>query len=591
MREHMNRDSAGRWRTLFCAASGILVLTGFGCAGVGFPDVSDGHDLSTAFGPPVISRIRDAGAVRLPQSGAWKGEPDGVAGPGELLVIEGDNFGRLPTVSIGGRATSIVARTDGGGIVARVPTGVPAGDVPVVVSQPKGRVQKSFPIRRFAVVAHGGQVYFLKVDRSGAQLVGKSLPVTGARLVRISGDGAAAYVIASRPDGDYLLAIDLCAAGGPRPALEKKLPHHGALLTTAMDASIAAVVGDGEITLVQTRDPRAPALFEPIDLPMGAKAPRAIELSPDGKLLAVLVGEGNRLVALDVESPPHSHVVTSVDLLPDQKLPLVRDLAFSSDGETLWVVSGDNEKSLPALQPTRLTAVRILAGSEPTAPIASAPAAATGGTGVTSPTGASGAIASTSSAPAPSRPAAAAASPPGTTRSGARLLSLWRTQSVPGAAAPLHIAVARGQPLASGTTIRMPPDKAAVFVTSVSNAMFKLADLKLETSAGAKVALNLWHPPQPGMLVRADINGGGGPMFTTAELPSAVDLTPDSQLLMTTSARVVPVPSTGGVVVDFGVTWAPIFASTITPTFLALDKLEPAELKPPFHLGDIRIQP
>jgi hypothetical protein len=256
-----------------------------------------------------------------------------------------------------------------------------------------------------------------------------------------------------------------------------------------------------------------------------------------------------------------------VDLLPDQKLPLVRDLAFSSDGETLWVVSGDNEKSLPALQPTRLTAVRIMAGSEPTAPTAS-----------TTPT------------VAPANPNNAA-TPAGVTKSGARLLSVWRTQSVPGAAAPIRIAVARGQPLASGTTIRMPPDKAAVFVTSLANAMFKLRDLKLDTPAGAKAALNLWHPPQPGILVRADINGGGGPLFTTAELPSAIDLTPDSQLLMTTSARVVPVPSTGGVMVDFGVTSAAIFSSTITPSFLALDTLPLSELKPPFELGDIRIQP
>src|SRR4051812_41695297 len=207
-----------------------------GCAGPGFPDVVDARDVSTTFGPPSVSRIRDAGAVRLPQTGAWKGEPDGVAGPGELLIIEGDNFGRLPTVSIGGRATTIVARTEGGGIVARVPAGVPVGNVPIVVSQPKGRSQKTFPIRRFAVVAHAGQLFFLRVDKDRAELAGKPLPVPGARLVRISGDGAAAYTVANRPDGDHLVAIDLCAPGGPRVAGEKKLAHHGALVTAAMDA-------------------------------------------------------------------------------------------------------------------------------------------------------------------------------------------------------------------------------------------------------------------------------------------------------------------------------------------------------------------
>src|SRR5207248_2878200 len=105
------RDPMIRYRA---ALLGAVLFAG--CAGAGFPDVSDGHDLSTAFGPPSIGRIRDAGSARLPQAGKWKGDPDGVAVPGELLVIEGENFGRLPTVSIGGRATSIVARTEGGGI-------------------------------------------------------------------------------------------------------------------------------------------------------------------------------------------------------------------------------------------------------------------------------------------------------------------------------------------------------------------------------------------------------------------------------------------------------------------------------------------
>ena len=61
-----------------------------GCATSGFPDVVDVRDVSTTFGPPSVSRIRDVGALRLPQTGAWKGEPDGVAGPGELVLIEGD---------------------------------------------------------------------------------------------------------------------------------------------------------------------------------------------------------------------------------------------------------------------------------------------------------------------------------------------------------------------------------------------------------------------------------------------------------------------------------------------------------------------
>src|SRR5207237_4858498 len=96
-----------------------------------------------------------------------------------------------------------------------------------------------------------------------------------------------------------------------------------------------------------------------------------------------------------------------------------------------WVGSGDNAKSLPAVQPTRLTAVRIL----------------------------------------PRDPSGKPRDP-----KSEELISVWRTQNVTGATAPLHIAVARGQPLASGTTIRLPPDKAAVFISSVAGNLLKLAD-------------------------------------------------------------------------------------------------------------------
>ena len=534
------------------AAASALV----GCATNGFPDVIAVRDVSTTFGAPSVHRIRDLGTVRLPETGTWKGQPDGVAYPGELVLIEGDDFGRLPTVSIGGRATTIVARTDGGGIVARVPTGVPVGNVPIVVSQPRGRSQRSFPMRRLAVVAHAGQLWFLRVDKDHAEPFGKPLPVPGARVVRISGDGSAAYAVANRADGDHLVTVDLCAPGGPRISDERKLAHHAALLATAMDAPMAAVVGDGQITMVSTHDPQKPALFEPMDLPMGAKGPRAIELSPDGKLLALLVAEGNHLVAIDVSSPPNGDVITAVDVLPDEKLPLVRDLAFASDGETLWIVSGDNQRSLPALQPTRLTAVRILPSDKPDA-----------------------------LPPPGGKPAKAPA------HRNLRILSLWRTQSVPGGAAPLRIAVARGQPVASGTTIRLPPEKAAVFVTTLHDALFKLAGVDLDGNAAAKTVAKLWRPPQPGILVRADINGGGGPLFTTNEVLSALDLTPDAQLLVATAARVTPAPATGSVALDFGVTYAPIWGASIAPVFVPLDKLNAKELRPPFLIGDLRIQP
>jgi hypothetical protein len=518
-----------------------------GCATGGFPDVTEVRELSSSFGAPHISHIRDAGGVRVPQSGSWKGESDGVAGPGEMILIEGDNFGRQPTVSIGGRATSIVARTEGGGIVARVPVGVSVGDVEVAVSHPKGRDAKTIKVRRFGLVAHGDQVYVLEVSRDGAKPFGTPLPVPGARKVQISGDGSAAYVLAGDANGDRIVVIDLAAAGGPKIAGEHKLSHRARMISAAEDSPVLVALGDNKLTLLTLQHPRKPAAYDATPLPEGLKPPHAIEVSPDGKLLALLYSEGNKLTLLDLEHPPAAKLVTSIDLLPDQRLPLVREMAFSTDGETLWIVSGDNAETLPAIQPTRLTAVRLpFAKDEPKTE--------------------------------------------GATPVGSRLLSVWRTQSVPGASAPLKLTVARGQPLASGTTIRMPPEKAAVFVTSLNDALFKLSKLDLTTEAGVKAALELWKPPQPGMMVRADINGGGGPLFATKEILGSVELTPDAQLVLATAARVSPAPPEGKVVLDFGVVASPIWGSP-TPTFMPLSKLSAAELKPPFELGDVKIQP
>jgi hypothetical protein len=525
----------------------VLSLTFAGCAGSGFPDVIDPAQLMSPFGGPRIDRVRDAGTPRLPVVGAWKGESDGVAAPGELVLIEGAGFGRQPTVSIGGRATSIVARTDGGGIVVRVPAGAPVGDVEVLVAQSRGRSSKTVRVHRLAVVVHDGVVRFLEVSRNGAKVLPQPLALPGARLVRISADGAAAFVVQSRPAGDQLVALDLGAAEAPRVSMERPLEHHVAALACAEDAPVAIAIGDGKATLFDVRHAPAPAPWPATPLPKELQGARAIELSPDGKLLAALIENSNKLVIADVSSPPQVKFVTAVDLLPTDRLPLAQALSFASDGETLWVVSGSNARSVPSVVPTRLTAVRLLVEN----------ANATGGGGI---------------------------------KVNEKLLSVWRTTTVPGASAPLALALARGQPLASGTTIRMPPEKAAVFVTALADALFKLGELDLATPAGAQAAMKLWRPPAPGMMVRADINGGGGPLFTTPQILSSVDLTPDAQLVVATSARVSPAPATSSVVLDFGVTVAPIWG-TPEPLFLPLGPLAARELKPPFAIGEVKIQP
>jgi hypothetical protein len=511
---------------LFCAAF-------WGCAGPGLPDVVDPNEIGSSFGAPSIDRVRDAGNVRVPVTGNWKGESDGVACPGEVIVIEGDNFGRLPTVSVGGRATTILARTVGGGIVARVPSGVFSGKVDVTVSQPKGKAHKELAMRRLSVVAHAGKVHLLEVQKDGVRPIVAPIDVPGARTVRLSSDGAAAYVLS----GDKLVAIDLTTL---RISQEMMLTHKAEQLTAAADKPLLLVMGGGKITFFSTVLSSRPAPYPSIDLPAALKTAHSLALSPEGRLLAGLLADGNRLVTFELqENPPAVRPYNTIDLLPGDRLPLVRDLSWASDGETLWVVSGDNQQSLPAAMPTRLTAVHI-----------------------------------------PPRETSKPLDPK------SELMSVWRTQAVTGATAPLGIAVARGQPVASGTTIRLPPEKAAVFISSVNGNLFKLAD----AAVVPEVVDKLWRPQRPAMMVRADINGGGGPLFASPIIMSSVDLTPDAQWVVATAARLAPAPPDKTIVLDFGVVFSPVWGSP-TPTFVSLGTMPAAELKPPFAIGEVRIQP
>jgi hypothetical protein len=223
------------------------------------------------------------------------------------------------------------------------------------------------------------------------------------------------------------------------------------------------------------------------------------------------------------------------------------------------VVSGSSAQTLPTVQPTRLTAVRLVG------------AAADGG--------------------APAVPPAVSGTHPSQAQlaPSPRVLSVFRTQSVPGAAAPLRIAVARGQLLATGTTISIPPEKAAVFVSAIHDGLLKLGDIDVTKPAGAKAALDLWKMPKPGMLVRADITGGGGPLASTAEILSAIDVTPDARLLVAAAVHVAA-GEAGALKLDFGVVSCQALANP-TPTFIPLGPAAAADLKPPFATTELRVQP
>src|SRR5262245_63736026 len=103
----------------------LFVVAAVGCGGGLWPEIISSRDVGRAGGAPSVSRVRDLGNLEnLPDVGSISGiETDGVFVVGEHVLIEGSDFGKLPTVLIGGRPAGVLARTNGDGIITRIPDG------------------------------------------------------------------------------------------------------------------------------------------------------------------------------------------------------------------------------------------------------------------------------------------------------------------------------------------------------------------------------------------------------------------------------------------------------------------------------------
>jgi hypothetical protein len=302
----------------------------------------------------------------------------------------------------------VAARAVGGGIVVQVPAGVAPGSQAVEVTVERRHARADFPVRRLGLLRAAGAVYPFVVGADGVQAGGAALPIAGTRALRISSDGACAYLLRGR----RLLVIDLGAAGGPRLLREVQLAIDAWGLAVATERVVA--VGDGVVQAFDTRSARAPAPYPMAPLPDAARGARAVELDPAGEWLALLVPEGNRLVMVDFGNPARPGAAAELPLLAEARVPLVRDLRFSADGATLWVIAGDNRESLASgRKATELVAVRF----ERTE-------------GVLSP-------------------------------------SVWRSAAIAGAGAPLHLAVPRLGAVESGASIHLGPEQQPVLLTTV----------------------------------------------------------------------------------------------------------------------------
>ena len=397
----------------------LVAVVGWGCAGPLNEIVEDRFEISEASGTPEITDVTDVGGGDVPLTGTLPMEAsDGVAIVGETLWIRGHSFGRQPTVLVGGRPATVLGRTRDGGIAVRVPPGTPSGSQPVVVSNEIGKGERPIAIRRYvAVLAAGtGQLGWAELGADGPIAAGHTA-APGARFMALAADGRAAYVVPAT--GSRLSVIELPAPGAPKQIYDLDLgPARPVALVAAARAPVLVVLRSDDLVLVDITSPLRPARSTPRALPKEVRLAGVVaaDISPDGKLLAIATEAGNQVVLLDLTPHGQAPVVGSLAVLPEIRESTLADVAFSPAGDTLWVLSGDTPRSRAiAPQPTELRAIRLSSDPQSLAH-----------------------------------------------------LEVARVVRIDGAGDPVRLGVGRAIPLASGATIRLPPERATTFVAAAT---------------------------------------------------------------------------------------------------------------------------
>ncbi len=498
-------------RTLVGIAVAALAATA--CGGASSNAIVRPRDVPEAGDAPKVARVQDLGdmgQIPAPGKSLPKPDSDGEFVVGELVLIRGDDFGKLPTVQIGGRPAVVEARTGGGGIITRIPPGVPTGTVQVEVSHPGGKHAVSIDVHRFAFVVqpNEGKLHLLRDSGSGTPSLVRTVDMPGVRGVAYAADGQAAYALVDTPAkgaNGQLAVIVLPAAGGPKVVRKLVLPMQAPMFVeTAASAPLAAVVDRGTGVLVDLTDSRNPALHEPFQLGLEGDVPHSLALDADGKTLTVLVSEGNRIVPFDVSTPSQPQRRTEAVAVPQVRHPVLSAMTYSPAGDQLWAVAGDTQQSIAAgKRPTTIISVDVAHGQQ--APLSAHPGA-----------------------------------------------------SVAGAGAPVVAASSRREAIAPGTSIRSASKTAAVVVATVHSSLLALAG-KPVRDANADSFKDI---AEPGVVLRTDLEGEAKVLFATSGVVTGLAITHDSRTVAAATTRIVR--EGGALSLEFGVTFVPLAGGEAT---------------------------
>jgi hypothetical protein len=402
----------------------VFLAAVVGCGGNQLPEIVDARRVSAASSAPRIKQVTDLGGGPLPAQGPLSiAASDGSAVIGELMWLSGSGFGKQPTVRIGGNAAEVLAHVSGGGIIVRVPWGIDPGNVEVEVAHAAGRSSATFPVRRVGLVATSRALRVVEVRTDGSVVVGGQVALDGkARRIALSVDGAVAYVGGETGAGLRLWVLDLTVAPVPRVVATHNLPGARLIdLVSAEQAPLAMAVTDTHLVYVDTHNGLSPALYTPHLVPsqLVGKQVLAAALGGQGKAMALLLADLNQVAVFAVGNPADPATAQVVEVLPEARLQNVQDLRFSTDGGSLWVVSGDTPRSISGgSQPTQLTLLQVTTGAELEAKV-------------------------------------------------------HRTWDLGEKLAPVELAVARSEPIPPGTAIRAEPSTSAVYVAAFRSELLR----------------------------------------------------------------------------------------------------------------------
>jgi hypothetical protein len=529
---------------------GLMVLA-VGCTPPNKWKIVSKMDLQTPGGEPEITEIQDLGSVPLIMNKPLRHLPgDGKAVVGELLVIRGTNLGRQPTVAFGPQPMRVLARTEDGGIVVRAPAASAPGKLRVSVTHDRGSASKMMELKRYGLAVIPGLpgIQVLDVGTDKVEPVGKPLLATAPRFIALHRDGSVAYATTSAKQ-PRLLVIDLAAAGKPKIVNQRKLGMWKVIgLSVAAEAKVAAVVHEKAILMFDLDNPRDPLRYNPARFPPGLLKSGVIdiELSPDGKTLAVLAAKDNTLVLFDVSDPNDVRNTDPIRLLPDAKEPLVRSLRFGYEPrspvkQVLWVATGDTPRSqLVGKHPPRQLKYGVISAVDKTV---------------------------------------------------LPKLKPLGDLTLPSKLTPLEVASSYAvSQVASASVIRREPSRMTFFAAMMHPDLFLLGKQRLDTPTGLQQGAELLRKLENwGAILRTDHRGQGGAFYEGGDLISSLALTGDGRQLLGVTCRPDVTVDPPKVEIPCGLLVKPTGKGPAR--YQAMGKLPISRFAPPFRFGVIALQP